>query len=94
MASSDFELKLVVKVVGGIAMVVRTAPEDGESSSMKIGEVTPKLPSAKSLFQTLLVVLRDGKRPLFVAVPVPQAAVEGQLGGNGSPIMTVDATPA
>jgi hypothetical protein len=73
-------------------MVVKTVPVV-VISSMKIGEVTPKLPSTVSLFQTLLVVVREGNKPLLVALPVPHAAVLGQSGGKASPMVTVDAVP-
>ena len=92
-ASSDFELKLVTKVVPGTEIVVSVDP-DGVISSIKIGDVMPKLPSTLLLFQTLLVLVRDGNKPLSVAVAVPHAAVLGQFGGSGWPMVTVDAFPA
>src|SRR5450755_373338 len=60
---------------------------------MKIGEVTPKLPSTKSLFQTLLVLPMAGKAPVSVAVPLGHFAVAGHPGGRVWPIVTVVASP-
>ena len=63
-----------------------------------MGEVTPKLPSTESLFQTLLVLLVEGYAPLLVAF-APQApaaaalALAGHTGGNTPPTTTVLASP-
>lgn len=91
-ATSDFELKLVVTKVVGTASVLTSVPAV-VIWSRKSGDVTPKLPSTLSLFQTLLVLPTAGKAPVSVAVPVPQEAVAGQFGGSGCPTVTVAAVP-
>jgi len=58
-ASSDVELKLVVTRLDGTGRVLTSVPV-GVIWSRKIGDVIPKLPSALSLFQTLLVLLVEG----------------------------------
>jgi hypothetical protein len=91
-ASSLLELKLVFTIVVGIASEPTSVPLV-ESWSRKIGDVTPKLPSALSLFQTLLVPASEGYAPLSVAFAVPHAAEEGQTGGSGWPTARVAALP-
>src|SRR5689334_19209309 len=90
--SSDFELKLVTSIFVGTGRVLMRVPSV-VIWSRKIGEVTPKLPSTKSLFQTLLALPIAGNAPVLVAVPVGQTAVAGQLGGSFWPIVTVVASP-
>jgi hypothetical protein len=51
-ASSDFEEKLVVTILGGIGKVLIAAPVVGFNWSRKIGDVIPKLPSVVSLAKT------------------------------------------
>src|SRR5580658_1450423 len=63
-----------------------------------MGDVTPKLPSTASLFQTLLVLPMAGNAPVLVAgPPTPfgpsQTAVVGQSGGICSPMVRVVAVP-
>jgi hypothetical protein len=92
MAISDFELKLVLTIFGGIASVFTSVPVV-VIWSRKIGDVMPKLPSTASLFQTLLVLPATGYAPLSVAFPEPQEAVEGHTGGSACPTVTVAAVP-
>ena len=62
-----------------------------------MGDVTPKLPSTVSLFQTLLELPLAGKAPVLVAgppVPAPvHVAVVGQSGGSVVPTVRVLAVP-
>ena len=57
--SSDFELKLDTIRPVGTGRLFTSVPV-GVIWSRKMGAVTPKLPSALSLFQTLLVLVVDG----------------------------------
>jgi hypothetical protein len=50
-ASSDFEEKLVTRSREGTSIRLSTCPH-GVSSSRNTGEVTPKLPSTRSLLNT------------------------------------------
>ena len=58
-ASSDFELKLVVTRFPGTASVFTTVPV-GVTWSRKMGDVIPKLPSTRLLFQTFPEPLTEG----------------------------------
>src|SRR5215471_18151761 len=104
-ASSDFELKLVTRRFVGTGSVPRRFPSVVRLSR-KIGEVTPKLPSGLSLFQTLWLSARFGYSPLSTAVPhltftlatpPPRRGIETvpatQPGGKVSPITTVVDVP-
>src|SRR5260221_13761087 len=88
-ASSDFELKLVVTMLLGMASVLVTVPVE-LIWSRKIGEVIPKLPSVLLFFQKLLLLVGDGEAPLSVAFAVPHTAVDGQTGGNDWPAIIVE----
>src|SRR5437773_1433662 len=91
-ASSDFELKLVTTIPGGMASVFTSTPP-GVIWSRRMGDVTPQLPSALSLFHTLLVLEAVGYAPLSLATALPQDAVEGHSGGSFCPAITVVASP-
>src|SRR5215471_16633014 len=105
-ASSDLELKLVTTRLVGIGRVPRSLPSVVRLSK-KIGEVTPKLPSGLSLFQTLWLSERFGYSPFstalahFTVTIVVPPAISGRVtvpgthpGGNVCPIVTVPAVPA
>ncbi len=76
--SSDFDAKLVLSLLGSIAMVPVFLPLV-VIWSRKIGAVTPNAASALSFLNT------SGKVPLATAVPPP---------GNAWPAVTVLAVPA
>src|ERR1700739_2561856 len=105
MANSDFELKLVTSWSLGIAKGPITFPFES-ILSRKIGDVTPKLASGPSLFQTLCESSRLGYSPLSIAAPHVTAtlfeppAISGTVispathpGGSVCPAETVLASP-
>jgi hypothetical protein len=92
-AISGFEVKQVTIMLAGTGSVLTSEPV-GVGRSIKIGEVTPKLPSALLLFQASLALAVEGPEPLSGATAVPHAAVAGQTGGNAWPTLTAEAVPA
>jgi hypothetical protein len=93
-ATSDLELKLVVPRLGGIGSVLTSVPV-GVSWRRKTGEVMPKLPSTRSLLNTLFVLVVEAYAPLSVAFAALHCvvAVAGHTGGNGCPTASVAALP-
>src|ERR1019366_9443058 len=84
--SSDLDEKLVTICAGGTGTVPSVTPV-GERSSRKIGDVTPKLGSGTSLFQTL------GRVPSATAVGAGTPASGETAPGRACPTTTVLAVP-